>query len=133
MNVSPIYAGLYRMKLSLWGFQWNAGKPEPDQIEPPCCEPMRKANSRKAVACCEHFTAPSMKSNEAEITEWLDAHGIVFDPVSIPWNGLRIGQIAGRAKESMSEPAWRLTGSRSKARSMFRGHRKVISACLAIS
>jgi hypothetical protein len=46
------------------------------------------------------FTAPSMQSNEAEITEWLDAHeSIVFDPVSIPWNGLRIGQVAGRAKK----------------------------------
>ena len=29
MNVSPIYPGLYRMKLSLWGFHWNQGKPEP--------------------------------------------------------------------------------------------------------
>jgi predicted membrane protein len=27
MNVSPIYAGMYRMKLSLWGFQWNRGQP----------------------------------------------------------------------------------------------------------
>ncbi|MCE2695765.1 MAG: DUF1592 domain-containing protein, partial [Verrucomicrobiaceae bacterium] len=46
------------------------------------------------------FTAPSMKSNEAEITEWLEAHeSIVFDPVSVPWNGLRIGQVAGRAKK----------------------------------
>jgi hypothetical protein len=54
MNVSPIYAGLYRMKLSLWGFQWNAGKPEPwDRIRLPCCERMRKASNRKAVACCE--------------------------------------------------------------------------------
>ena len=44
------------------------------------------------------FTAPSLQSNEAEINEWLDAHeSIVFDPVSVPWIGLRIGQIAGRA------------------------------------
>jgi hypothetical protein len=39
-----------------------------------------------------------MESKEGEITTWLDAHeSIVFDPVSVPWNGLRIGQIAGRA------------------------------------
>lgn len=33
LNVSTIYAGHYRMKLSLWDFQWNQGKPEagPDQ------------------------------------------------------------------------------------------------------
>lgn len=31
-------------------------------------------------------------------TEWLEAHeSLVFDPVSIPWNGLPIGQVAGRA------------------------------------
>lgn len=29
MNVSPLYAGHYRLRLSLWGFQWNQGKPEP--------------------------------------------------------------------------------------------------------
>ncbi len=29
MNVSPIYAGRYRMKLSLWGFHWDQGKPVP--------------------------------------------------------------------------------------------------------
>ncbi|NBN95853.1 MAG: DUF1592 domain-containing protein, partial [Verrucomicrobia bacterium] len=44
------------------------------------------------------FTAPSMESKEGEIVTWLDAHeSIVFDPVSVPWNGLRIGQVAGRA------------------------------------
>ncbi|MDH4477555.1 MAG: DUF1592 domain-containing protein [Verrucomicrobiaceae bacterium] len=101
MNVSPIYAGMYRMKLSLWGFHWNAGKPEP------CTAPQaavlrahEEGKQQEGGRLLRAFTAPSMQSNEAEITEWLDAHeSIVFDPVSIPWNGLRVGQVAGRAKK----------------------------------
>jgi hypothetical protein len=101
MNVSPIYAGMYRMKLSLWGFHWNAGKPEP------CAAPQaavlrahEEGKQQEGGRLLRAFTAPSMQSNEAEINEWLDAHeSIVFDPVSIPWNGLRIGQVAGRAKK----------------------------------
>jgi hypothetical protein len=101
MNVSPIYAGLYRMKLSLWGFHWNAGKPEP------CAAPQaavlrahEEGKQQEGGRLLRAFTAPSMKSNESEITEWLDAHeSIVFDPVSVPWTGLRVGQVAGRAKK----------------------------------
>jgi hypothetical protein len=101
MNVSPIYAGMYRMKLSLWGFHWNAGKPEP------CAAPQaavlrahEEGKQQEGGRLLRAFTAPSIQSNEAEITEWLDAHeSIVFDPASIPWNGLRIGQVAGRAKK----------------------------------
>jgi Protein of unknown function (DUF1592)/Protein of unknown function (DUF1588)/Protein of unknown function (DUF1585)/Protein of unknown function (DUF1587)/Protein of unknown function (DUF1595)/Planctomycete cytochrome C len=99
INVAPIYAGMYRMKLSLWGFHWNQGKPEP------CAAPQaavlrahEEGKQQEGGRLLRAFTAPAMQSNEAEITEWLDAHeSIVFDPVSIPWIGLRIGQIAGRA------------------------------------
>jgi mono/diheme cytochrome c family protein len=100
MNVSPIYAGMYRMKLSLWGFQWNAGKPEPGAAQAAVLRAHEEGKQQEGGRLLRAFTAPSMKSNEAEITEWLDAHeSIVFDPVSIPWNGLRIGQVAGRAKK----------------------------------
>lgn len=99
MNVSPIYAGLYRMKLSLWGFQWNAGRPEP--CPAPQAAVLRaheEGKQQEGGRLLRAFTAPSMQSNEEEFTEWLEAHeSIVFDPVSIPWNGLRIGQVAGRA------------------------------------
>jgi hypothetical protein len=99
MNVSPIYAGLYRMKLSLWGFQWNAGKPESGADQAAVLRAHEEGKQQEGGRLLRTFTAPSMKSNEAEITEWLEAHeSIVFDPVSIPWNGLRIGQVAGRAK-----------------------------------
>jgi hypothetical protein len=100
LNVSPIYEGLYRMKLSLWGFQWNAGKPEPGPDQAAVLRAHEEGKQQEGGRLLRAFTAPSMKSNEAEITEWLDAHeSIVFDPVSIPWNGLRIGQVAGRAKK----------------------------------
>ncbi len=100
MNVSPIYAGMYRMKLSLWGFQWNAGKPEPGSDQAAVLRAHEEGKQQEGGRLLRAFTAPSMKSNEAEITEWLDAHeSIVFDPVSVPWTGLRVGQVAGRAKK----------------------------------
>jgi mono/diheme cytochrome c family protein len=101
MNVSPIYAGMYRMKLSLWGFHWNEGKPEPCAAsQAAVLRAHEEGKQQEGGRLLRAFTAPSMQSNEAEITEWLDAHeSIVFDPVSIPWNGLRIGQVAGRAKK----------------------------------
>ena len=98
MNVAPIYAGMYRMKLSLWGFQWNAGQPEPGPDQAAVIRAHEEGKQQEGGRLLRAFIAPSMKSNEAEITEWLEAHeSIVFDPVSIPWNGLRIGQVAGRA------------------------------------
>jgi hypothetical protein len=100
MNVSPIYAGMYRMKLSLWGFHWNAGKPEPGPDQAAVLRAHEEGKQQEGGRLLRAFTAPSMQSNEAEITEWLEAHeSIVFDPVSIPWNGLRICQVAGRAKK----------------------------------
>ena len=100
MNVSPIYTGMYRMKLSLWGFQWNTGKPEPGPDQAAVLRAHEEGKQQEGGRLLRAFTASSMKSNEAEITEWLDAHeSIVFDPVSVPWNGLRIGQVAGRAKK----------------------------------
>jgi len=99
LNVSPIYAGHYHMKLSLWGFQWNQGKPEP------CAAPQaavlrahEEGKQQEGGRLLRVFTAPSMQSNEVGFTDWLEAHeSLVFDPVSVPWNGLRIGQVAGRA------------------------------------
>ena len=101
MNVSPIYAGHYRMKLSLWGFQWNQGKPEPcAEAQAAVLRAHEEGKQQEGGRLLKLFTAPSMKSNEAEITEWLDAHeSIVFDPVSVPWTGLRVGQVAGRARK----------------------------------
>lgn len=98
MNVAPIYPGLYRMKLSLWGFHWNGGKPEPGTAQAAVLRAHEEGKQQEGGRLLRAFTAPSMQSNEEEFIAWLDAReSIVFDPVSIPWNGLRIGQVAGRA------------------------------------
>jgi len=99
LNVAPISAGRYRMRLSLWGFHWNQGRPE--ACPAPQAAVLRaheEGKQQEGGRLLRAFTAPSLRSNEEEFTAWLDAHeSIVFDPVSIPWNGLRIGQVAGRA------------------------------------
>ena len=99
MNVAPIFAGNYRLRLSVWGFRWANGRPNP------CGAPQaavlrahEEGKQQEGGRLLSTFTAPSMDSKEGEIVTWLDAHeSIVFDPVSVPWNGLRIGQVAGRA------------------------------------
>jgi hypothetical protein len=99
LNVSPIYAGNYRLKISLWGFHWDQGKPVA------CAAPQaavlrahEEGKQQEGGRLLRAFTAPSLQSNEVEFTAFLKEHeSLVFDPVSIPWIGLRIGQIAGRA------------------------------------
>ena len=99
MNVAPIYAGTYRLRLSVWGFRWANGKPNPcDAPQAAVLRAHEEGKQQEGGRLLSAFTAPSMESKEGEIVTWLDAHeSIVFDPVSIPWNGLRIGQVAGRA------------------------------------
>jgi mono/diheme cytochrome c family protein len=99
MNVAPIYAGNYRLRLSIWGFRWANGRPNPcDAPQAAVLRAHEEGKQQEGGRLLSAFTAPSMESKEGEIVTWLDAHeSIVFDPVSVPWNGLRIGQVAGRA------------------------------------
>ena len=99
MNVSTIYAGTYRLRLSIWGFRWANGKPNPcDAPQAAVLRAHEEGKQQEGGRLLSAFTAPSMESKVGEITTWLDAHeSIVFDPVSVPWIGLRVGQIAGRA------------------------------------
>lgn len=98
MNVAPIYAGNYRLKLSLWGFQWNAGRVEPSVAQAAVLRAHAEGKQQEGGRLLCLFTAPSLESNEQEFTTWLDAHeSIVFDPVSLYWMGLRVGQIGGRS------------------------------------
>ena len=99
MNVAPIYPGTYRMRLSVWGFRWANGRPNPcDAPQAAVLRAHEEGKQQEGGRLLATFTAPSMESKEGEVTAWLDAHeSIVFDPVSVPWNGLRIGQVAGRA------------------------------------
>ena len=99
MNVAPIYAGNYRLRLSIWGFRWANGRPNPcDAPQAGVLRAHEEGKQQEGGRLLSAFTAPSMESKEGEIITWLDAHeSIVFDPVSVPWIGLRVGQIAGRA------------------------------------
>ena len=99
MNVSPIFAGNYRLRLSVWGFRWANGKPNPcDAPQAAVLRAHEEGKQQEGGRLLSAFTAQSMESKVGEIVTWLDAHeSIVFDPVSVPWNGLRIGQVAGRA------------------------------------
>lgn len=99
MNVAPIYAGNYRLRLSIWGFRWANGRPNPcDAPQAAVLRAHEEGKQQEGGRLLSAFTAPSMESKEGEIITWLDAHeSIVFDPVSVPWIGLRVGQIAGRA------------------------------------
>ena len=99
LNVAPIFAGPYRMRISLWGFQWNQGRVEP------CAAPQaavlrahEEGKQQEGGRLLTLLDARSLEPNTHEFTAWLDRlESIVFDPVSVPWIGLRIGQIAGRA------------------------------------
>ena len=44
MNVSPIYAGNYRLRLSIWGFRWADGRPNP--CEAPQAAVLRASRER---------------------------------------------------------------------------------------
>ena len=99
LNVSPIYAGNYRLKISLWGFHWDQGRPVA------CAAPQaavlrahEEGKQQEGGRLLRTLTAPSLQSHAVEFTAFLREHeSLVFDPVSVPWLGLRIGQIAGRA------------------------------------
>ena len=99
MNVSPIYSGMYRLRVSVWGFHWENARPNPCSVpQAAVLRAHEEGKQQEGGRLLSAFNAPSLQSRENEIFTWLQAHeSIVFDPVSIPWMGLRIGQIAGRA------------------------------------
>jgi hypothetical protein len=98
MNVAPIYAGRYRLRLSLWGFQWNRGVVEPcAESQAAVLRAHAEGQQQEGGRLLATFTAESLEPREHELTTWLDAHeSVVFDPVSIPWRGLQVRQIGGR-------------------------------------
>ncbi|MCX7414310.1 MAG: DUF1592 domain-containing protein [Planctomycetia bacterium] len=98
MNVSPIYPGRYRLRLSLWGFQWNKGSVDPTiASQAAVLRAHAEGQQQEGGRLLGTFTAASLAPREHEIACWLDAHeSVVFDPVSIPWRGLQVRQIGGR-------------------------------------
>jgi hypothetical protein len=85
MNVAPIYAGRYRMRLSIWGFQLNKGVVEAVATsQAAVLRAHEEGHQQEGGRLLATFTAASLEPREHEITSWLDAHeSIVFDPVSL--------------------------------------------------
>ena len=98
MNVAPIHQGVYRLRISLWGFQWNAGKVGHGADQAAVLRAHEEGKQQEGGRLLGLFTAPSLRSAEREVLAWLDAReSIVFDPVSLYWMGLRVGQVGGRS------------------------------------
>lgn len=85
--VEPLYSGRYRIRMSVWGFQWNKASvemPEATQAAMLWAYENKKDGGRSLGI----FTAPSLAPREYEITPWLVANeNLVIDPVSLRyWN-----------------------------------------------
>ena len=89
LDASPIHAGPYRIRVSLWGFQWNAGKVEPVAVpQAAAIRAHRETRENREGRHLATFTAESLTPRETEIVAWLDEPDVlVVDPVSIPWFG----------------------------------------------
>ena len=89
LEASPIHAGPYRIRVSVWGFQWNAGKVEPVQVpQAAAIRAHRETRENREGRHLATMTAASLTPRETEITAWLDEQEVlVVDPVSIPWFG----------------------------------------------
>lgn len=89
LEASPIHAGPYRIRLSLWGFQWNAGKVEPVAVpQAAAIRAHREGRENREGRNLATITAASLTPHETEIVAWLAEHEVlVIDPVSIAWFG----------------------------------------------
>ncbi len=98
LNVAPIYAGRYRLRLSIWGVQWNQGKVEPIAAQAAAIRAHEEGKQQEGGRLLGTFTAASLKPSEHEITAWINPlESIVFDPASLFWRGLTVRQLGGRA------------------------------------
>jgi hypothetical protein len=97
-NVAPVFPGFYRLRMSVWGFQWNAGQVE--DVAPQAASLWAHAYGRQEEGgrLLGLFTALSRKPGVHETVAWLDARdSVVFQPSSLYWHGLQPRQIGGRA------------------------------------
>ncbi|MEI6712986.1 MAG: DUF1592 domain-containing protein [Verrucomicrobiota bacterium] len=88
---APIYPGNYRLRLSTWSFQWNAGVVEPAQ-KPEAG--MLHAGGRTLA----YFDALSLPAQEKEFNVWLNHNEDVrFDPATLPLRATQVRQRPGGA------------------------------------
>jgi mono/diheme cytochrome c family protein len=99
LDVAPIYDGLYRLRFSIWGFQWNRGTVEPSVSQALAVRAHAEGHQQEGGRLLATLTAASLAPREHEITTWIDAHEtLVIDPVSIANNrGNSLQQIGGRS------------------------------------
>jgi mono/diheme cytochrome c family protein len=97
LGVAPIYPGLYRLRLSLWAFQWNKGSIEPALASQALAiwgsENTQLQTGSRLVTI---FSAPSFRPTVQEATVWLDPQeALVSDPVSLDPHRLQYVRQAG--------------------------------------
>lgn len=83
--VAAIYPGIYKLRMSLWSFQWNQGAIEP-AVSPHALVFWGSENTQlqSGSRLLTTFTAPSLQSTVQEATFWLDPQeALVIDPVSL--------------------------------------------------
>ncbi len=88
---APIHAGRYRLRISVWGFQWDKGavgpRPAPETVS-------LHANDRLLA----YLDAPSLTPTVHELEVWLNpGERLLFTAASVP--PARVYQMAGRAAE----------------------------------
>lgn len=105
LNVAPIYAGSYKLSVSSWGFHWNRGKVEPaHEPQAAVLRAHEEGKQQEGGRLLSLFTAESLAPSTHTFHAWLDAHeSLVFDPVSVPWRGLRVSQVGGRSAQYVSQ------------------------------
>ena len=69
--LNPLYAGKYRLRISLWSFMWNAGSVEPS----PRTEVAMLHVGPRTLG---YFDAPSLQPKVIEIEPWLNVGDEVF-------------------------------------------------------
>ena len=90
-NFAPVYAGFYKVRLSLWSFWWDKGEVKPS--------PKMEGGWLKAdSSLIGYFDAPSLNSKVTEATVWLESGDyITFNAASlIP---IRVSETKGHTKE----------------------------------
>ena len=104
LNIAPVYAGTYRIRLSTWGFHWNKGRVEPAlESQAAVLRAHEEGKQQEGGRLLHSFTAESLSPAVHAFDTWLESHeSLVFDPVSIPWRGLRVSQVGGRSAEYVS-------------------------------
>ncbi len=95
--VAPIYPGLYKLRMSLWAFQWNQGAIEPAaSAHAVAVWGSASTQLQSGSRLLTTFTAPSFEPTVQEATFWLDPQeAMVIDPVSLDRHRLHNFRQAG--------------------------------------